>query len=107
MDSLDPDPAFQVNSDPDTTKSWKKTNSWKKYLFWSKIAVYLSLGLFVAIIDASVSFLKDVKSEIFSKIVYFFFFQDYTTVNSISLSIACRHQNISWTIDIILGNKDN
>ncbi len=32
---------------------------------------------FVYVICDSVSFLKDLKSEIFSKIVYFFFFQDF------------------------------
>jgi hypothetical protein len=51
-DVLNPDPAFQVNSDPDTVsdpgfddQKIEEKNTAEKLTFLSNIAVYLNLGL--------------------------------------------------------------
>ncbi len=45
--SMNPDPAFQVNPDPDTDPGfWRKKYIWNfVFFFWSKIAIYWSVGL--------------------------------------------------------------
>ncbi len=51
-DSLNPDPTYQANPDPDTDSGFDDQKSGKKYnwiffsfFFWSTIAIYLTLGL--------------------------------------------------------------
>jgi hypothetical protein len=44
-DSLCPDPAFQVNPDPEGFDDQKFKKIHLKILFYQKIAIYLSLGL--------------------------------------------------------------
>ncbi len=43
---MDPDPAFQVNLDPDPGLWWPKTEQNYKYIFWSKIAIYLIVNTY-------------------------------------------------------------